>query len=116
LALWEALIADASAVCAERGVTLEVADIEDALPAAPPPWLLALTRSVCESLDPHTIVLPSGAGHDTAHLAAIGPAALIFVPSVGGRSHCPEEHTDSAQLVLGAQALLQAVLAVDVER
>lgn len=38
--------------------------------------------------------LPSGANHDTGILAGYIPAAMLFVPSRGGRSHCPEEHTD----------------------
>jgi N-carbamoyl-L-amino-acid hydrolase len=34
---------------------------------------------------------------------------MIFVPSQGGISHNPREHTDDAQLVLGAQVLLDVV-------
>ena len=26
------------------------------------------------------------------------PTAMLFVPSCGGRSHCPEEYTESAAL------------------
>jgi acetylornithine deacetylase/succinyl-diaminopimelate desuccinylase-like protein len=35
---------------------------------------------------------------------------MIFVPSVGGRSHCPDEKTDPEDLVAGANVLLQTVL------
>lgn len=38
--------------------------------------------------------LPSGANHDAGVLARHVPVAMLFVPSTGGRSHCPEEHTD----------------------
>ncbi|NLG87085.1 MAG: Zn-dependent hydrolase [Firmicutes bacterium] len=54
----------------------------------------------------------SGAGHDTQIMATLTDAALIFVPSKGGRSHCPEEWTDYADLKKGADVLLGAVLAV----
>lgn len=37
--------------------------------------------------------MTSGAGHDAQMLARIAPAAMIFVPSVGGISHSPREHT-----------------------
>ena len=37
--------------------------------------------------------LPSGAGHDAQILAAVCPACMIFVPSVGGISHNVEEYT-----------------------
>jgi N-carbamoyl-L-amino-acid hydrolase len=53
--------------------------------------------------------MTSGAGHDAQMMARIAPAAVIFVPSQGGISHNPREHTDDAQLVQGAQLLLAVV-------
>jgi N-carbamoyl-L-amino-acid hydrolase len=53
--------------------------------------------------------MTSGAGHDAQMMARIAPAAMIFVPSQGGISHNPREHTDDAQLVQGAQLLLAVV-------
>ena len=54
--------------------------------------------------------MTSGAGHDAQMIARIAPAAMIFVPSHGGISHNPREHTDDAQLLQGAQVLLDVVL------
>lgn len=53
--------------------------------------------------------MTSGAGHDAQMLARIAAAAMIFVPSRGGISHNPREHTDDAQLAQGAQVLLDVV-------
>ena len=53
--------------------------------------------------------MTSGAGHDAQMMARICPAAMIFVPSVGGISHNPREHTDPADLVAGANVLLDVV-------
>ena len=50
--------------------------------------------------------MTSGAGHDAQMMARIAPAAMIFVPSAGGISHSPREHTDDAELVAGANILL----------
>jgi N-carbamoyl-L-amino-acid hydrolase len=50
--------------------------------------------------------MTSGAGHDAQMMARIAPAAMIFVPSAGGISHNPREHTDDAELVAGADILL----------
>jgi N-carbamoyl-L-amino-acid hydrolase len=50
--------------------------------------------------------MTSGAGHDAQMMARIAPAAMIFVPSAGGISHNPREHTDDAELVAGANILL----------
>ncbi|RQZ15212.1 Zn-dependent hydrolase [Burkholderia sp. Bp9031] len=54
--------------------------------------------------------MTSGAGHDAQMIARIAPAAMIFVPSRGGISHNPREHTDDDQLVDGANVLLDVVL------
>lgn len=57
----------------------------------------------------------SGAGHDAAYLARIAPAAMIFVPSRDGRSHCPEEYSETADIALGAEVMAEAVIAIDKE-
>ena len=54
--------------------------------------------------------MPSGAGHDAQMLARVCPTAMIFVPSEGGISHNPAEHTDEDQLVSGAEVLLRVML------
>ena len=58
----------------------------------------------------HTVRrLPSGAGHDAQMLARVCPTAMIFVPSHRGISHNPAEHTDDADLVAGADVLLDVM-------
>lgn len=53
--------------------------------------------------------MTSGAGHDAQMIARIAPAAMIFVPSIGGISHNPKEFTPEADLVAGANVLLDVV-------
>lgn len=53
--------------------------------------------------------MTSGAGHDAQMIARIAPAAMIFVPSAGGISHSPHEHTGDVELVAGANILLDVV-------
>lgn len=48
----------------------------------------------------------SGAGHDAQMIARVAPAAMIFVPSQGGISHNPAEFTTDADLIAGANVLL----------
>jgi N-carbamoyl-L-amino-acid hydrolase len=57
--------------------------------------------------------MPSGAGHDAQELARIGPMGMIFVPSVGGVSHSPQEFTRPEDVENGANVLLQTVLRLD---
>ena len=54
--------------------------------------------------------MTSGAGHDAQMMARLCPAAMIFVPSVGGISHNPAEHTHSDDLNAGANVLLHTLL------
>ena len=54
--------------------------------------------------------MTSGAGHDAQMMARIAPSAMIFVPSRGGISHNPREHTDDDQLLKGAEVLLDVVV------
>ena len=53
--------------------------------------------------------MTSGAGHDAQMIARIAPSAMIFVPSIGGISHNPREHTPDADLIAGANILLDVV-------
>jgi beta-ureidopropionase / N-carbamoyl-L-amino-acid hydrolase len=53
--------------------------------------------------------MTSGAGHDAQMIARVAPTAMIFVPSIGGISHNPREHTPDADLVAGANILLDVV-------
>jgi len=51
----------------------------------------------------------SGAAHDAMVMAALAPANIIFVPSVGGLSHDPEEWTEYDDLENGIQLMLQTI-------
>ena len=58
------------------------------------------------------VKLASGAGHDTAHLSRIAPAAIIFIPCRDGLSHCPEEFASNEAIAKGASVLTSCVLAL----
>jgi len=53
--------------------------------------------------------MPSGAGHDAMVVGRVIPAAMLFVPSIGGRSHDISENTSDADIVLGCEVLADAV-------
>ncbi|MCC2616366.1 Zn-dependent hydrolase [Aestuariibacter halophilus] len=56
------------------------------------------------------LVMPSGAGHDAQHMARVTRAGMIFVPSVGGISHAPDEWTHWQDIERGANLLLHSLL------
>jgi beta-ureidopropionase / N-carbamoyl-L-amino-acid hydrolase len=56
--------------------------------------------------------LPSAAGHDAAVLSTKLPAAMLFIPSIGGISHHWAEDTREADIVLGAEVFADAALRI----
>ncbi|MGO9356490.1 MAG: Zn-dependent hydrolase [Xanthobacteraceae bacterium] len=56
--------------------------------------------------------ITSGAGHDSCNLAAVMPAAMIFVPCKDGVSHNELEDATQADCAAGANVLLHTVIAL----
>lgn len=79
-------------------------------PVAFDPSIVALIERQTQLMDLSCRTITSGAGHDAQMLARRCPAAMIFVPSVGGISHNPAEHTDAGDLIAGCDVLLQTLL------
>ncbi|MBN2567911.1 MAG: Zn-dependent hydrolase [Deltaproteobacteria bacterium] len=52
----------------------------------------------------------SGAGHDATYINQIAPAAMIFVPSIGGRSHVEIERTSWEDCEAGTNVLMHCML------
>jgi len=69
----------------------------------------AISRAA-HGLSLKTVELPSGAGHDAQSLASFCPCGMIFVPSVDGISHAPDEYTPWDDCVNGANVLLHTLL------
>lgn len=72
----------------------------------------AVARSARE-LGRSTLTLPSGAGHDSTHIASLAPTGMVFVPSHDGRSHCPEEFTEASDIAVGVQVLATTLVDLD---
>jgi acetylornithine deacetylase/succinyl-diaminopimelate desuccinylase-like protein len=53
--------------------------------------------------------LNSGAVHDTAMLSGLTDIGMLFIPSKGGKSHCPEENTSEKDIKAGCDLLLNVV-------
>jgi N-carbamoyl-L-amino-acid hydrolase len=83
------------------------------LPTTCAPALTAHLREAARELGLSQQDIVSGAGHDAAFLSQIAPAAMLFVPSRAGMSHCAEEWTDADALAKGVATVLRAVRAFD---
>jgi beta-ureidopropionase / N-carbamoyl-L-amino-acid hydrolase len=99
-------------VAAAEGCRAEVRFADRHEPAAMDAAVAAALERVCAREGRRWRRLVSGAGHDAGSLAARVPTGMLFVPSHDGVSHSPAEHTGDGLLVLGAQALLEAVVEV----
>jgi len=87
--------------------------VSQAAPTAP--RLQDLIDGTAQALGLSTRRMPSGAGHDAQSMAHLGPVGMIFVPSVKGVSHAPEEYTEPTDVTNGANVLLGTLLALDDE-
>ncbi len=106
----EMRLANFLAMIAEReGVTIESERLVRFAPVVFDGALAADIETSAQRLGFSHRRMTSGAGHDAQMIARIVPAAMIFVPSRGGISHNPREHTEDAQLINGAQVLLDVV-------
>lgn len=74
------------------------------------PQLSDSMATCCRELGYSFRRMPSGAGHDAQLLALVCDAGMIFVPSINGLSHHPDEWTAPKQLETGANVLLHALL------
>ena len=98
-----------------RPVTLEVTRGQLVPPVASAPAIVRAVESVAAASGQDWSSLPSGAGHDAQIVGHHVPAGMIFVPSIGGISHAPDEDTADEHLVAGAEALLATILRLDEE-
>lgn len=98
-----------------RGVTVERTVILDQRAAKMDACVMrALERAAEGFLTPVTDMV-SMAGHDAAHMAKVTRAGMLFVRTIGGRSHCPEELADPEDICDAGDVLLRSLLILDKE-
>ncbi|AFH60843.1 M20 family metallo-hydrolase [Paenibacillus caseinilyticus] len=103
----------AGGIARARGVRLQSVTLLDQPPVPMDGLVAEVCRRETERLGIAAVPLGSMAGHDAAHMAAITRAGMLFVPSIGGRSHCPEEESRLGDIEQAGNVLLHALLALD---
>ncbi len=107
---WEDLRTDFEELANRRGCPIR---IEETWRVAHSPFDKRLVQRVlgnAEALGYSHLHMVSGAGHDASYLNQIAPTAMIFVPSIGGRSHVEVENTTWGDCAAGANVLLHCML------
>jgi ureidoglycolate amidohydrolase len=98
-------LAAAGEIAERRNLELEVTPIVQDTPAPCAPLVVDAAVAACEELALPFRRMISGAYHDAMVLAAEVPIGMLFVPSVKGISHHPDEHTDPADIDRGVDVL-----------
>jgi allantoate deiminase len=97
-------------LAARRGLGFETRRLLYQPPTASSPELLETVRDAAAALGLPVLDVISGAGHDTQVLARAGVRrVMIFVPSIGGRSHSPEEWTSPDDMAKGVSVLTETL-------
>jgi allantoate deiminase len=93
----------------ERRLGLTIRTLQEKPPVAMHAEVRALLARAAQECGVQATEMVSGAGHDAQILAARCKVGMLFVPSIGGRSHCPEEATNPAHLRLGTEVLARSL-------
>jgi len=97
------------ATCEARGLAFDIQPRSDTAPVRLSNHVIQLIEAAAREKGIKTLRMPSGALHDSSIFPEVTEVGMIFVPSKGGRSHCPEEETRLTDLQTGAELLLAAV-------
>lgn len=113
--LWQQIHESLAVACGTRGVAYTIETIHDSAPVQFPAPMVDLVATACQAVGVMPLRLASGAGHDAALLAELAPAAMLFVRTRDGRSHCPEEYAAPADIACAVRALADAVVRIDTQ-
>jgi N-carbamoyl-L-amino-acid hydrolase len=96
----------------QGGVGVQATELMRISPAEMDPKLATMIEVAARGRGASTLRMPSGAGHDAMVLTRHVPTAMLFIPSIGGRSHDIAEDTDEADICLGIDVLAGTVRAL----
>jgi len=106
----ESIVADVvSGATAHDAVQIELTRTAAIPPIDMDPDLARTLADAARAHGQQALTMPSGAGHDAMVVGRHLPTAMLFVPSIGGRSHDIVEDTAEADIVLGCEVLADAV-------
>lgn len=107
---WDAVRADFEVIAARRGCPIRIVETWRVDHSPFDERLVTRVLDTAAELGYSTLPMVSGAGHDASYTNHVCPTAMIFVPSIGGRSHVEVERTTWEDCEAGANVLLHCVL------
>lgn len=107
--LVEAIRTTCETIAKQRGLSVSIETTGNSPPARMDSRLQQVLVQSAQACGATWKFMPSGAGHDSELMARRVPTAMLFVPSVEGRSHSPAEYTTLEDAVRGATVLAAAL-------
>ncbi|MCB0419721.1 MAG: Zn-dependent hydrolase [Bdellovibrionales bacterium] len=101
-----------SAISRRRGLMFEFEEVSRISPTLCDKTMISFIEEEAKQLDLKYIKLPSGAGHDGQFFGKYMPAGMIFIPSLNGVSHSPDEWSSLEHIEMGANLLLRTLLKI----
>ena len=98
-----------SAIARRHDLMFEFEEVSRLDAASCDPGIVDSISHICREFGYHSMQMHSGAAHDSMMMASIARTAMIFVPSMGGRSHSPAEWTPWEEIEKGANVLLNTL-------
>jgi allantoate deiminase len=111
-AKWDQVEPRIRAITEARHLAMEMRPMSSSEPVALSPTIQDVLEQTCGRRGLSCVRMASGAVHDAQVMARLVDTGMIFIPSRAGRSHCPEEYTEPAQVEQGVNVLLDAVVAL----
>lgn len=99
----------------ERNLTYEMQTKLEVEPSDMDDKLKSYLRQSVLKLGYSSININSGAGHDALPISRKLSTAMLFVPSKGGRSHCPEEYSKPESLAKTVHVMLDTIKKINNE-
>jgi N-carbamoyl-L-amino-acid hydrolase len=94
---------------AAGGVQIEIERTYCTSPVPMAKDIVQLFEGAARRLQQRSLTLASGAGHDAMIMAGVMPAGMMFIPSIGGRSHSGAEDSKEDDIVSGCRVFAAAV-------
>ncbi|WP_294624764.1 M20 family metallo-hydrolase [uncultured Bilophila sp.] len=106
---WKRIEAMARSVAESRGLVLDLVRLSASGGVPMAAEIGEAFRLAAGKRGVQPLFMKSGPAHDAASMGRRVPAGLLFVPSIKGLSHCPQEDTAPEHLALGASVLEDAL-------
>jgi N-carbamoyl-L-amino-acid hydrolase len=107
---WELVRRDFEDIAARRGCPIKIEETWRVEHSPFDEHRVQLVLDSAEALGYSSLHMVSGAGHDASYMNQVCPTAMVFIPSIGGRSHVEVEKSRWEDCEAGANVLLHAIL------